>query len=194
MSTARCRPTSRIAGPAIGALAVAVLVAVSACSSGGDSSGSTSTTAPPGQITTAPPTTAPVGPPIGAVAEGLRSVQAGQCYVPPKNDPDAEDVAVWIVDCGVPHSHEIVDVVSYDGPVGKGGRYPGSGFIKDWADEACATRFETFVGTPWTRSDLELEMWWPSPDSWDRADRRVICAVFDPSGATTTATYRNTRR
>ena len=194
MSHVRSRPPRRIAGPVFGAIAMALVVATPACSSGDERVDPTSTTAAPGEITTAPSTTAPVGPPIGAVAEGLRSVQAGQCYVPPKNDPDAEDVAVWIVDCGVPHSHEIVDVVNYDGPVGKGGRYPGSGFIQEWADEACAARFESFVGTPWTRSDLELEMWWPSPDSWDRSDRRVICAVFDPTGATTTATFRGTRR
>lgn len=194
MSSARPRPSGRVVTRSTGVLVAVLAVAAVACSSDAERAGSTSTTTDPAQITTAPSTTAPVGPPIGAVAEGLRSVQAGQCYVPPRDDPDAEDVAVWIVDCGTPHSHEIIDVVTYDGPVGKGGRYPGSGFIQEWADEACATRFESFVGTPWTRSDLELEMWWPSPDSWDRSDRRVICAAFDPSGATTTATYRGTRR
>ena len=190
----RRRPRSRIAGPTISALAAGLVIATSACSAGGDSPTSASTTADQNEITTAPSTTAPAGPPIGAVAEGLRSIQAGQCYVPPKDDPDAEDVAVWIVDCGMPHSHEVADVVTYDGPVGKGGRYPGSGFIQEWADEACAARFEAFVGSPWTRSDLELEMWWPSPDSWDRSDRRVICAVFDPTGDTTTVSYRGSKR
>ncbi len=170
-------------------LSVLLLVGVTACS---DDAASPTTTGVP--VTEAPPTTALSGPPVDAVPEGLRSVRAGQCFWPPRDDPEAEDAAVWVVDCGTPHRHEVIDVLVYDGPVGDEGRYPGSAFIQEWADEQCVARFEPFVGLPWSRSVLDLMMWWPSAASWDRADREVVCAVFDPTGDYTTGSYRDTRR
>jgi len=144
--------------------------------------------------TEAPPTTALSGPPVGAVAVGLRSIEAGACFWPPEDDPGAEDAAVWVVDCSVPHRHEVLDVIRYDGPVAREGRFPGSSVIQDWAEEQCAARFEPFVGIPWTRSELDLSMWWPNAASWDRADRSVICVVFDPSDEVNTASFRDSRR
>lgn len=169
---------------------LAVIVAAAACSA--DESATTTTVGD--ATTTAPPTTALSGPPADAVAEGLRSVRAGQCFWPPRDDPGAEDTAVWIVDCSTPHRHEVLDVLVYDGPVGDEGRYPGSAFIQEWADERCVERFEPFVGLPWSRSELDLMMWWPSAASWERADREVVCAVFDPTGEYTTGSFRDRRR
>ncbi len=174
---------------AVGVVA-AVLVVATACSA--RESGSSTTTED--LTTTTPPTTALSGPPVEAIAEGLRSVRPGQCFWPPRDDPGAEDAAVWIVDCSTPHRHEVLDVLVYDGPVGDEGRYPGSAIIQEWADEQCVARFEPFVGLPWSRSELDLMMWWPSAASWDRADREVVCAVFDPTGEYTTGSFRDRQR
>jgi hypothetical protein len=176
----------RILAAAVGVVA---LVGAASCSGGEGASTSTETT-----TTEAPPTTALSGPPVGAVAEGLRSIDAGACFWPPEDDPEAEDAAVWVVDCSVPHRHEVAEVIRYDGPVAREGRFPGSSVIQEWAEEQCAARFEPFVGTPWTRSELDLARWWPNAASWDRADRSVICVVFDPSEEVSTGTFRGSRR
>lgn len=172
------------------ACAVAAVLAgctVAACSSDRGSSGRTTTSA----STT---TTAAAGPPAGATAEGLRSLDPGQCFDLPKDDPEAEDRAVWVVDCAQPHTHEVFDVIPYAGPVLKGGGYAGTAAVQDWAEQACFERFEPFVGVPWTRSDLEIESWWPSEESWGRSDRSVICTVFPQNGGRTTGTQRGAGR
>jgi hypothetical protein len=168
------------------AVTTAVVVSTS-CSSGDSSSGRSTTTA-------RPTTTAAAGPPAGATAEGLRSLKAGQCFDLPADDPEAEDRAVWVVDCSQPHTHEVFDVVTYAGPVLKGGGYAGTAAVQDWAEQACYDRFEPFVGIPWTRSDLEIETWWPSEESWGRSDRTAICTVFPQNGGRTTGTQRGAGR
>ena len=181
---ARPGPTALV-GPI--ALVVAALVLAVACSSGDSSSGTTTTTAPRTTTTTG-------GPPAGATEQGLRSLEVGQCFDLPKDDPEADDRAVWVVQCTDPHTHEVYDLVRYEGPVLKGGGYAGTAAVQDWAEQACFGRFEAFVGIPWTRSSLEIETWWPSEESWGRGDRTVICTVFPESGGATAGTQRGTKR
>jgi len=169
------------------ALALTLALALVACSSGDSPSSERSTT-------TAVTTTAPAGPPAGATEEGLRSLEVGQCFDLPQDDPAATDRAVWVVGCTDPHTHEVFDVVDYAGPTLKGGGYAGTAAVQDWAEQACFDRFEAFVGVPWTRSTLEIETWWPSQESWGRSDRSVICTVFPETGGNTTGTQRGTAR
>jgi hypothetical protein len=163
-----------------------VLVGALGCSSG-DTSTATTTTA---RVTT----TTVAGPPAGATEQGLRELQVGQCFEQPDDDLEAQDRAVWVIDCADPHTHEVYDVVRYEGPVLKGGAYAGTAAVQDWAEQACYGRFEGFVGTPWTRSSLEIETWWPSEESWGRSDRTVICTVFPENGSRATGSQRGSAR
>lgn len=173
---------------ALAATLVVVAVLVGAgCSSGGDGDRTGST------ATSAPATTAPATLPPGAVAEGLRSLRPGQCFLLPTDDPAAEDRAVWLVGCDQPHTHEVVDVVEYGGG-SDGGRYPGVEAVRAWAEDACYVRFEPFVGRAWTRSELDLELWWPSEESWELGDRSVICTVFPADRSPVTGTVRGSAR
>lgn len=169
----------------IGVAAIVIAIGASACSS--DDTAATTTT------TTEATTTTVAGPPAGATEQGLRSLEVGQCFDLPKDDPQAEDRAVWVVNCSDPHTHEVFDVVTYDGPVLKGGGYAGAAAVQDWAEQACYGRFEAFVGVPWTRSSLEIETWWPSQESWGRSDRSVICTVFPETGGNATGTQRGSK-
>lgn len=169
----------------VAVIAVIVVLAASACSS--DDTATTTTT------TTEATTTTAAGPPAGATEQGLRSVEIGQCFDLPQDDPGAEDRAVWVVNCADPHTHEVFDIVTYEGPVLKGGGYAGTAAVQDWAEQACYGRFEAFVGVPWTRSTLEIETWWPSQESWGRSDRSVICTVFPETGGNTTGTQRGSK-
>lgn len=172
------------------ALVVLLAVLVSACSGGDDPAATTSTTT----TTAVPETTAPPGPPAGATESGLRDLETGQCF-DKVADPAAADRAVWLIDCADPHTHEVYDVVDYEGE-GAGGRmpYPGAAIVQNWSEQACYDRFEGFVGLRWTLSELEIEVWWPSEESWDRADRTVICTILSATGDLLEGTQRGTAR
>jgi hypothetical protein len=139
-------------------------------------------------------TTAPSGRPPGAVETGLRELDTGQCF-DTIDDLQVRDLAVWVVDCETPHTYEVFDVVTYDGDGAGGGTpYPGVATVQDWAEQACFDRFEAFVGVRWTISELDIEVWWPSEESWARADRTIICTVLSDSGELLTGTQRNSGR
>lgn len=164
---------------------------VTACS-GGDDGAASDTTAP--TTTAVVETTAPAGRPAGAVETGLRDLGVGQCF-DTIDDPAVDDLAVWVVDCEQPHGYEVYDVVTYEGEgAGRGTDYPGSAVVQDWAEQACFDRFEAFVGVRWTISELDISVWWPSEESWARADRTVICTAMSDTGDRLTGTQRGLNR
>lgn len=184
-------PPTAVAGRRL--LLTAILAAVLVCAAcSGDDGGATTTSGP--ETNPTPETTALAGPPPEATEQGLRELQAGDCF-DKVDDPTAADRAVWLIDCEDPHSHEVFDVVTYDADDAGGGMpYPGVATVQDWAEQACYERFEAFVGTRWTLSELEIEVWWPSEDSWDRGDRTVICTVLSATGDRLTGSQRGTAR
>lgn len=166
------------------AAVVAVLVAATtlgACGGGSSSGSTTSTSARP--TTT---TTDPKAPPAGAVAKGLNSLQDGQCFLPVTGNDAAEDRAVWVVDCSDPHLYELYARLKYSGPGASSVGFPGATAVQNWAEQKCFDKFEGYVGVPWTRSDLEIQTWWPSIQSWGKPDRTVLCAVTPADGGLTT--------
>ncbi|MFZ4517784.1 MAG: septum formation family protein [Microthrixaceae bacterium] len=172
--------------PVVAALAVAALAGCSGGGGGPTTTAATSTTRPA-------PSSVPAAPPAGAVPTGLRDLAPGQCFLLPRGDTQAEDRAVWVVDCREVHTHEVVDVVTYAGPVARGGGYAGTSPVQDWSEAACYDRFEPFVGAPWTRSDLDIEVWWPSQESWGRGDRKVVCTVFPEDGSAVSGSRRGSK-
>jgi len=163
------------------------MTSAGACS-GGDEPAATTTS------TTKAPATTEVGLSTSAEATGLRDLDVGQCFDLSKDDPDAADRAVWALPCTDPHTHEVYSVVTYDGPAVKGGAYPGTAVVQDWAEQTCYAGFETFVGRPWTESSLDIETWWPSQESWGRRDRSIICTTFPTDGSHTTGSAAGTKR
>ncbi|UDY37290.1 septum formation family protein [Dermatobacter hominis] len=167
---------------AVAVLALLLAGATASCSDDATEAGATTTT------TVA--TTTTVGLPAGAEAVGLRELDVGQCFEQPRDDPGAEDRAVWLVGCADPHTHEVYAVVTYEGDTVKGGGYPGTTVVQDWAEQTCYAQFEGFVGRAWTTSSFDIETWWPSEESWGRSDRKVICTVYPSSGGRTTGSAR----
>lgn len=168
-------------------LLLSLLTGVAACSSG--KAAPTTTTAAPRRSTT---TTLDDGVPLGAVVRSIQSLRPGRCFVPVK-DPDAEDRAVWAVDCRDPHTYEVYARTTYAGPGAGSSGYPGATTVQNWSEQACYDRFEKFVGIPWTRSDLAIQTWWPSLSSWGRPDRTVLCAVALDDDSPMVGTKRNSR-
>ncbi|MFM7062225.1 MAG: septum formation family protein [Actinomycetes bacterium] len=176
------RVRHRVAPPAAWAAAALVAALVlGGCGSGSSSATSSSTTERSTTTTTDPDT-----PPEGAVAKGLNSLQVGQCFLPVTGNDAVEDRAVWVVDCSDPHLYELYARLRYTGPGAASGGFPGSTTVQNWAEQKCFDQFEAFVGVPWTRSDLEIQTWWPSLQSWGKPDRTVLCAVTPADGGLST--------
>lgn len=165
------------------AVCVTASLSVPACSGGDDESPGTTTTTEAATTTTA-------GIPIGAEATGIRDLEAGQCFELPRDDPAAEDRAVWVLGCTDPHTHEVYAVITYEGTTPRGGGYPGTTVVQDWAEQSCYAGFDAFIGEPWTASEFDIETWWPSEESWARRDRKVICTVYPSSGGRTSDSAR----
>lgn len=180
-----------VPGAAVAA-ALALAVLVGSCS--GDDGAEESADGDGTSSTSAPTSAAPGMVPEGAVEAGLRELAAGDCF-DPIADPAVTDLAVWRVDCEVPHTHEVYDVVPYEGEGAGGGTpYPGAAVVQDWSEQACFDRFEAFVGVRWTVSELDIAVWWPSEESWGRGDRSVVCAVVSQTGDRLTGSQRGTAR
>ncbi len=173
------------------ALAAALLCTLAGCSDGeGGADGATTSSAP----TTAPPETTVSTLPEHATEQGLRDVEVGDCFQL-IDDPLAQDKAVWSLPCEDPHTYEVYEVLDYEGEGAEGGTpYPGVPIVQDWSEQACHDRFEAFIGVRWTLSELDIQVWWPSEESWGRGDRTVICTVFSPSGDLLRGSQRGTGR
>ena len=172
-------------------LAGLLVTSVVSCSGGdgGDDDRPTSTTGSTAVETTTGSDTAP-----SSQTTGLREIEVSQCF-DTIDDPVAADRAVQVIDCAEPHTYEVYDVLSYDGEgSGRGTSYPGEATVQNWAEQACFDRFETFVGVRWTVSELDIRAWWPSAESWARADRSVVCAVMSDTGEKLTGSQRGVNR
>jgi len=101
------------------------------------------------------------------------NVQVGDCF----NDVSAYNGQVESVPgvpCSEPHDNETFAVydVSFDS-------YPAEGNMDQLAYDGCKARFESFVGTDYESSSLEISTMFPSVESWAQNDREVICAIYD---------------
>lgn len=173
---------------------IAALLAALALAGCSDASEGAGTTMPADDIPTQTVTTATPGPPPGAELVGLRDLGIGQCFET-VDDPDADDKAVYLANCTDPHTYEVYDVVTYEGDgAGRGTDYPGTDTVQNWSEQACFDRFEAFVGVRWTLSELDISVWWPSEESWARADRTIICTVVSGTGDTVVGSQAGTAR
>lgn len=125
---------------------------------------------------------------------GIRDLEVNDCF-DSLSDPNSADRAVWKLNCGDPHTFEVFSVIGYEGDgSGRGVPYPGATVVQNWSEQACYAQFEPFVGVRWTISELDIKVWWPSNESWDRNDRQVVCTVMPTNGTSLTGTQRGVAR
>lgn len=177
---------------ALGCLALGCLPLTTACSGGTRARSAVTTTAPtspstPGSGGAA--TTAPLR------ASGVEQLAQGDCYLPPP-DPSQENVIALLVACSTPHRSEVYDAFRYEGPdAGRNGRYPGLSSLRNWAEERCYERFFDFVKLNWEESELDIEVWYPTPESWyNERDRKVTCTVHQRDGELLTGSMAGSKR
>jgi len=100
-------------------------------------------------------------------------VRVGDCF-DDAGSMDDEITSLPGVPCSEPHDNEAYAVL--DLTIAS---YPEGDAMWDLAVESCKERFESFVGTDYESSSLDIFTMYPTAESWKQNDREVVCAVFD---------------
>ncbi len=101
--------------------------------------------------------------------------QVGDCFDVTKAQTDLRKS---LVPCEQLHDDEVYAEFALSGEA-----YAGDDAVFDAARAGCIDRFAAFVGIPFAQSRLDVTTYHPSEQSWAEGDRRVVCAVWDPSTA-----------
>lgn len=115
------------------------------------------------------------------------NLTVGHCFVE-DDDPLGEDEelveTVDTVPCAVSHDYEVYH--AFDIP---GDNYPGTEVVdKAWVD-GCLAEFENFVGKDFDTSILDVAAIFPSEESWNWLDDRlVVCTITAVDGQPRTGT------
>ena len=105
------------------------------------------------------------------LATGL---QVGDCLGGlPRSTGDVDLSALTPSSCAEHHIYEVFGLT----------RATGTSFslagVKDQADTYCTGAFATYVGVPFSLSDLSVSYIYPSAETWAAGDRQLICVVAD---------------
>ena len=167
-------------------LALLMAVVAGACSDGSAEQAGPETTTTPAPVTIPPGT-----------ATQFTSLLPGQCFdqVP---DQAQRRFAVMVIGCEDPHYYELYDSLNYtddDGDRAHGGiSYPGETDVRTRAEAQCFEAFESWMGVPWTASEYDIRVYWPSERSWGNLDRTILCAVYRFDGDKTEGSVRGTQQ
>ncbi len=114
---------------------------------------------------------------VGEGSVDAFQVRIGDCFNDANvggDDGEYEVSDVPGVPCSDPHDNEAFAV--FDLTVAS---YPEGDAMGELAFGSCLERFESFVGRDYETSTLDINIMYPSLESWQQDDREVVCAVFD---------------
>ena len=112
---------------------------------------------------------------VGGGTVDAFQVRVGDCFDDANIGEGEYEVSdVPGVPCSDPHDNETYAV--FDLTIDT---FPEGDAMGELAFESCFERFEPFVGRDYESSTLDINMMYPSFESWQQDDREVICAVFD---------------
>ena len=191
------------------ALPVALLLALglSACNGGqvpvSKSTGSDETTTsaradssqePTGRPTTGRPSERPTTETPTAKGRTVQAtdLQVGDCY----NEPDAASAttnddskrqvgSVEVVDCEVPHQHEVYN--NYKITLST---FPDSSTMQSEIQTACYSSFEDYVGKSYDESQYEASTLTPTENSWAQGDRTITCTLVTKDNSLITGSLK----
>lgn len=122
----------------------------------------------------------------GAIVTGgatdVFTIAVGDCFNDTETSAEAEEVeSVPTVPCSEPHDNEVY--AEYTFPAGD---YPGVATVEETAMDECYNEWEGFVGTAYEESVLDFYPIYPTSESWNRLDDRLVtCVAYDPSAQVT---------
>lgn len=116
-----------------------------------------------------------------------RVLRVGDCYQRPDNDPRF----VERQPCEDQHGREVVALL--DHPAAPGLSYPGLEAIRTDTDPLCRAAAEAYVGGPLDQAPLRTFRIYPSRESWNDGNRRVVCALGSKDRGPLIGSLRNRR-
>ena len=118
------------------------------------------------------PAAPPNEPTPTAVVADVFSIATRDCFNAPIDDGKTSTVAV--IDCTAAHDFE-----AYQSVILPEGDFSGDVETEASAEEKCIAAFEAFVGVPYAESELLVNYFYPSEETWADGDREVVCVVQD---------------
>ena len=120
----------------------------------------------------------------------LEELAAGDCIIEPEGLLVEE---VDRVDCAEPHNYEVFAIYRESG-----GPYPGDEGLFTLAEVECGTYFESYVGVPFSESDVWYTYFTPTEEGWEQGNRDVTCMLYTLDGefelATNGGSLQNIRK
>lgn len=127
------------------------------------------------------------GEPVAEDPLGLGETGPGTC-LEFDDEIGAEVTELPVIECDVPHTHEIYAVDDHPADV-----YPGFDELENYAQTACLAAFEPFVGNNPFDSSLFHTWMVPTLGGWnDDDDREVLCVLGDHDGEPLEGSMRDT--
>jgi hypothetical protein len=113
-------------------------------------------------------------------------LRVGDCF----NEPEGQEVSdVTAVPCAEPHDQEVFAV-----EIMTGGTFPTTQEQQQFVADRCLPAFESYVGTPYQESDLDIFTLTPTAASWEQGDRAVTCSAYAVDGSSLTGTVQGSNR
>lgn len=115
---------------------------------------------------------------------------AGTCLLV-DDDLPAEVDKLPTIGCDQPHTHEIYMSLPYT----ENDVFPGLSELESFAQKACLSAFDEFVGISVFDSSLSFSWLVPSLDGWNKnKDRDVLCVLQDAKSASLVGSMRDSKR
>ena len=115
-------------------------------------------------------------------------LRAGDCFN--LKDESAKEIGdVHAVPCTTEHKYETFFTGSMPA-----GTFPADAAMDDWISGHCEPAYETYIGTSYQDSHLEVYILTPSADAWNNGDRSVQCSVYDPNDERLTQSLKDAAR
>jgi len=96
-------------------------------------------------------------------------LEVGDCFGPV--DDGNSTTKRLAVPCSEPHQFELYHQFELEGS-----EFPGEGITK-LSQQGCLSEFEDFIGQSYAQSSLDISAIFPSPKTWAKGDRVVLCSV-----------------
>lgn len=101
------------------------------------------------------------------------NLAVGDCF----DDPDSSDVlTVETVSCDQPHDNEVFMLGTAEDAFGT--EFPGVSVLGVFVFGECLESFESYVGSSFDESALDLSAIVPSPERWEEGGRSFTCFLF----------------
>jgi hypothetical protein len=108
--------------------------------------------------------------------DAAADLKVGDCFDDQTVDGEfiTEFATVPMVDCDDPHDNEVFAVIGLGG-----GTFPGEDTLVEEVFETCVPLFESYVGSPYATSRLNIFPIYPTEDVWVAGDRKGVCGLYD---------------